>query len=282
MNLLKPFIYFSLLLAVFAASNSANGQLVAGTTPAGAIVTQPGIHMWGDTSGRDSAGIDLNCDGQDDLVAGLLFGSPALDFEHAVGFRLIHPALEVCVDSTMPTRPHGLMWMYDAGDTMACGTIPQRWSGDEYQDLGYLGCLCPPGPFEAVDRYVLYRLGNTEGWIQLSFDLDEPDTVTFSITEVVQFCGLLPVDDKVRTDISKVYPHPVHDRARIEIAQGVRASEVVVWNMLGTVVRRLRPEGLNRFEFDRGGLPAGMYVYQVNGHGGDILGSGKLTVSSRQ
>ncbi len=74
-----------------------------------------------------------------------------------------------------------------------------------------------------------------------------------------------------------IYPNPFSESATLEITNlppGVSEVTFLLYDRLGRVLRKFQVPG-SGFRIERDGLPAGIYLYRVEGNG-TIIGSGKI------
>jgi hypothetical protein len=224
-----------LLVTVFWLISPIQAQLIAGTVPPGAVGFNPNISMV-IPNGADSVGFDLNCDMVDDLRVVLVFGASTIDTPNTVGFTSLDSTLQFCVD-TVQGLPFPVTTLHDAGDTLTCPG-PAVWSLNTNIWMGYYGCVCPQGPEEEYDRCVHYRMGAQEGWIKVSFDVNNVATViAVQIDSLSAFCTSTDIAEASELPALTCYPNPTLDGLlRVETQLNIR--HVTVYDSKGTTVHK--------------------------------------------
>lgn len=212
-----------------------HAQLIAGTVPSGAVLATPNTIL-AVTVGADSIGIDLNCDMVDDLRFVVSYGSSLDEIPNSAGFTVLDSTIRFCMDTT-PGLPLPMIALHDAGDTLNCsGSF--SWSADQSVYLGYYGCTCPPAPEQEFDRYIHYQFGSQEGWIKVSFDLNNFSApIQAEVHEFTSWCVATEVTEEVSNPTIRCYPNPSLDGlVRVETPLAIR--QVTVYDTKGALVRQ--------------------------------------------
>lgn len=261
---LSHFIRRSLLFAFALCSFFAvHGQPIAGAVPSGAVLSTPNINMLL-PNGSDSVDIDLNCDMVNDLRVMLVFGDPAFDIPHVAGFTPLDTNLEFC-SYTISGFPSPVLSLFDLGDTLTCPGA-SFWSGAPQLYLGYYGCVCPTGPEEEVDRYVHYRFGTQEGWIKVSFDINQVQTfITLNVPELAVWCTASAADDPDATSLM-CYPNPSLD-GWIGVETGLDIRTVTAFDSKGALVRKSELTS-NKLQLPE---QAGLYILEFEDEYGAVI-----------
>ncbi|MFZ1658103.1 MAG: hypothetical protein WAT61_04765 [Flavobacteriales bacterium] len=196
-----------LLSALLLSALPAAAQLNAGDIPAGFSVLEPGIdlELYGAFT-QDSAFIDLDCDGQPELMVMLWRGEPAIDASNFGAIHLLDTGMALCADGAMYNwRPQ----YYDFGNSLNC-TGNFSWRSDSITWLGNFGDLLPVGPTSLNSKYVAYNYNGQIGWILLSFDvfpeLDAP--ITLQVHEVLRPCLAQSVGSLGKDARLTLFPNP--------------------------------------------------------------------------
>jgi hypothetical protein len=84
----------------------------------------------------------------------------------------------------------------------------------------------------------------------------------------------------VETLSCDIYPNPfrtsaiIKVKSKFEIADG----ELIIYNLLGIQVKRIKHINTNQIEIKRDNLPAGIYFYKFIDKNNNIFGTGKFVV----
>ncbi|MFI5264444.1 MAG: T9SS type A sorting domain-containing protein, partial [Candidatus Kapaibacterium sp.] len=85
--------------------------------------------------------------------------------------------------------------------------------------------------------------------------------------------------DENVTSIATNFPNPFSDKTQIQFGKAVESpSELIIYNVLGEKIETLNipPEAISTV-FNRGKLPAGVYIYHLMS-GGTLVGEGRMIV----
>ncbi|MEM7036618.1 MAG: CotH kinase family protein [Bacteroidota bacterium] len=167
----------------------------------------------------------------------------------------------------------------DAGHIQVNSTYLQQfpWKGDYHAGLPIL--------LEAVEYDTTWIFDHWEVITHSVTPHDSIKNVELNITQadsvVAHFRIRNPVGRPEPVDEVKdiqVFPNPFTESTTIKVEGKVRATNLVVYDLLGKPVRQLTPTAMNTFKVDRTGLADGLYFFRLEDKDGRVLGNGKFVV----
>lgn len=232
LNTICGLLFFAIAACSFV---TVHAQTIAGTVPPGAVLTTPNISLvisgW-----SDSAEVDLNCDMVNDLKVVLFFGDPSIGLTSYARFTPLDSNLQFCTYIN-PGFSIPLLTLHDPGDTLICSGS-SSWSNDPNLYAGYFGCFCPTGPEEEIDRFVHFRFGAQEGWIKISFDVNNVATIiSVAVHEFSAWCITSGIDDNDASPALVCYPNPSLD-GTITVETQLDIRQVAVYDSKGALIRQ--------------------------------------------
>lgn len=187
---MKKCVFFLIALCISFVQFS-NAQIIAGSSSAGLIISDPNINLSVSTIGNTVSDIfDLDCDSIADMRVDLYKGPTVVDGANVAYLYVLNPTFEICADTGTTTLRD--VYYFNLGDTLICPDSTY-WSNDTIYKLGDAGCMDCQGPFSVSNLFIAYRNISTSqiGWIKISFNLFDsggPTPITLSIPEVLSPC----------------------------------------------------------------------------------------------
>lgn len=184
---MKKCVFFLIALCISFVQFS-NAQIIAGSSSAGLIISDPNINLSVSTIGNTVSDIfDLDCDSIADMRVDLYKGPTVVDGANVAYLYVLNPTFEICADTGTTTLRD--VYYFNLGDTLICPDSTY-WSNDTIYKLGDAGCMDCQGPFSGSNLFLAYRNISTSqtGWIKISFDLNDPSPIELTIPEVLSPC----------------------------------------------------------------------------------------------
>lgn len=262
---MKNTFFLLALCLLFTGYATANAQTNAGAVPGGMSITNPNVNLSVSTSmNATGMAFDVDCDGNPDLMATLWKGTTAIDIPNEARLERLNPNIEICGD----TGVLSIAKQYVNGDPLLC-MGSEDWRPDTMHLVANYGCFLCPGPWDATDTYIAYRIGTQIGWIKMSYNINDlgsgTQAITFDINEVLSPCTPNSLSDPNPAPALTVYPNP-SDNGTLRIESSESIAQVEVLNLMG---QRLQLTPLSHNELT---LPqeSGLYVLRISGKKGSV------------
>ena len=184
-----------LLVLPFTIASPCFSQVTAGIVPFGLSVdTNTFILQTDSVDTWETALIDLNCDGINDIEFRLDAGNTPSDGPVGLRVALLDSLLEHAVDSTFSTWGPALQnKQFTFGQTIHPDST--EWSNAPWIVVGLQGGWSPIPPFSATNTFIAFKKNNIISWIEISYDLNTnwtywpEDTIVATIHQIVTHCN---------------------------------------------------------------------------------------------
>lgn len=226
-------------------------QVVTGVAPLGGTIISPGINMSNSINGTSEVqGLDIDCDGFDDLEIELQMGNLVIDLPNVLGINLLNQQVTTCT-SEGNFGPSVLFCnQYGLGQTITC-VGDSSWTNDTSYGIAVLGLLAH-GPSSINNTFITFKLGTDIGWLELSYNLNG-SPVTATIHEMVTFCPN-SVDPSVQNSETNdlqsdvfVFPDPINGSTTVDLKSNYRSIRANVYDVSGQLISSNKHENVNRF-----------------------------------
>lgn len=237
MNFLNKITFFTYLLTLLFSQDEVSGQTIAGSIPQGTSVLDSVLTLSIEGYEVDTiAGIDIDCDGTNDLNFKIYQGYPPGDQDNYAQLNILNGFYSICIDTSL----HDAVRLHSFGDTL-CSNDSQ-WSDESDLLLGCYGYNCGGlNQYYSSNNYIAFKNNSTQetGWIKFSMNLfseKSPQPITLSISEMIVLCLSSSTKESMVNSEFIAFPNPtIGNSIKIECSQDLTAIHLL--NSSGNIIK---------------------------------------------
>jgi|GEM_PF-2288563 len=261
MKHLSSLTFLTIFLLQFFASNTINGQAIAGAIPPGTSVIYSPVDLEVTEVDHDTTTyIDLDLDGTDDVKIKLHRGDISVDDAISTGFVALGNKFSFC---NIPSQLERIA-LHGLGDTLCIDS--NEWGLDSFYIVGCIGgWLCYQTNTEpiVIDEYIAYKKNATGevGWLKISMDLyflDSNAPITFSISEMLVLSLASDVHEQSKSTFFNILPNPTFD-GYFSIQHEAEIETIEIFNSTGQTISAFSVTG-KQFELT---AEPGLYIVRI-------------------
>ncbi|MGH1335693.1 MAG: T9SS type A sorting domain-containing protein [Aureispira sp.] len=250
-----------LLLSLCTPISICFGQTIAGVVPLGSSLSPIGTTITvQNVYEEDTLSLDLDNDGQNDCRFKLTKGPTAIDGPNTLGLEILNASFEV-METSLASYSNNVV-NYSNGDTITTGGV-YSWGTDSLNGLGNFGCMLCPGPVTGINKYIAFRKGSVQGWINLSFNLQDSNPLYLTVHSITQENNQIGVFKIESENSFNVFPNP-STQNYITVEGDEVVEKIEVFDVSGRLV--LIEENKNVIEL----AETGLFLIKIHKRNGGI------------